>query len=322
MGGIRRWYIPALVVVAILLPLASGDRYFLTLLNLMLINAVLALGFYIIFGLTGIFSVAQAAFWGVGAYTAAILTVDHGVPVWASFLLAPTVAAAFGVLLGAPTLRLKTHYLTMATIGFAEVVRQILINWEPVTKGPSGIPGIPPPHLGSFRFNSPLRYYYLALLITALVVVVTLRLRSSRLGRGMESIRDDDLAAEAMGVNVTGLKILAFALSAAWAGLAGAMYSHFVRYISPDVFHLEAAVQVLAMVLIGGRVYVVGAVVGAVVVTLLPEALRTIKDWWAIVYALAILGFLALMPQGLTGLALQLRDRWLQPRRPPEGSAE
>jgi branched-chain amino acid transport system permease protein len=322
MGGIRRWYILALVAVAILLPLASGDRYFLTLLNLVLINAVLALGFYIIFGLTGIFSVAQAAFWGVGAYTAAILTVDHGFPVWASFLLAPIVAAAFGVLLGAPTLRLKTHYLTMATIGFAEVVRQILINWEPVTKGPSGISGIPSPHLGSFRFNSPLRYYYLALIITALVVVVILRLRSSRLGRGMESIRDDDLAAEAMGVNVTGLKILAFALSAACAGLAGAMYSHFVRYISPDVFHLEAAVQVLAMVLIGGRVYVVGAVVGAIVVTLLPEALRTIKDWWAIVYALAILGFLAFMPQGLTGFALQLRDRWLQPRRPPEGSAE
>ncbi len=318
----RRWYILAAAVGVVLLPFASGDRYFLTLLNLVLINAVLALGFYIIFGLTGIFSVAQAAFWGIGAYTAAIVTVDYGLPVWAAFLLAPTAAAAFGVLLGAPTLRLKSHYLTMATIGFAEVVRQILINWERVTKGPTGISGIPSPHVGSFVINTPFRFYYLGLIITVVVVVLIVRLRSSRLGRGMESIRDDDLAAEAMGVNVTGLKILAFVLSAACAGLAGAMYAHFVRYISPDVFHLEVAVQVLAMVLIGGRIYVVGAVVGAIVVTLLPEVLRSIQDWWAIVYALAILAFLAFLPQGLAGFALQIRDRWGPQGRPREGPAE
>jgi branched-chain amino acid transport system permease protein len=160
------------------------------------------------------------------------------------------------------------------------------------------------------------------LAITAVVVVLVLRLRSSRLGRGMESIRDDDLAAEAMGVNVTGLKILAFVLSAACAGLAGAMYAHFVRYISPDLFHLEVAVQVLAMVLIGGRVYVMGAVVGAIVITLLPEVLRGIQDWWAIAYALAILVFLALLPQGLTGFALQMRDRLLSRLRPEQGPAE
>lgn len=322
MRRMSRWYILALAVGVVLLPFASSDRYFLTLLNLVLINGVLALGFYIIFGLTGIFSVAQAAFWGIGAYTAAIVTVDYGLPVWAAFLLAPTVAAVFGVLLGVPTLRLKTHYLTMATIGFAEVVRQVLINWEPVTKGPTGISGIPSPHLGSFVINTPFRFYYLGLIITVVVVVLILRLRSSRLGRGMESIRDDDLAAEAMGVNVTGLKILAFVLSAACAGLAGAMYAHFVRYISPDVFHLEVAVQVLAMVLIGGRIYVVGAVVGAIVVTLLPEVLRSIQDWWAIVYALAILAFLAFLPQGLTGFALQMRDRWRPQGRPQEGPAE
>lgn len=318
----RRWYILALAVGVVLLPLASSDRYFLTLLNLVLINGVLALGFYIIFGLTGIFSVAQAAFWGIGAYTAAIVTVDYGLPVWTAFLLAPAVAAVFGVLLGLPTLRLKTHYLTMATIGFAEVVRQVLINWERVTKGPTGISGIPSPQVGTFVINTPFRFYYFALIITVLVVVLILRLRSSRLGRGMESIRDDDLAAEAMGVNVTGLKILAFVLSAACAGLAGAMYAHFVRYISPDVFHLEVAVQVLAMVLIGGRIYVVGAVVGAIVVTLLPEVLRSIQDWWAIVYALAILGFLAFLPQGLTGFALQMRDRWRPHARPQEGPTE
>lgn len=318
----RQWYVPVMAAGVVLLPFASGDRYFLTLLNLVLINAVLALGFYIIFGLTGIFSVAQAAFWGIGAYTAALLTVDYNLPVWAVFLLAPTVAGAFGLLLGAPTLRLKTHYLTMATIGFAEVVRQILINWEPVTKGPTGVSGIPSPRLGPLVINTPLRYYYLALAITVLVVVFVLRLRSSRLGRAMESIRDDDLAAEAMGVNVTGLKILAFVLSAACAGLAGAMYAHFVRYISPDVFHLEVAVQVLAMVLIGGRFYVVGAVVGAIVVTLLPEVLRSIQEWWAIVYALSILIFLALLPQGLVGFALQMRDRWQPRRRAHEGPAE
>jgi branched-chain amino acid transport system permease protein len=140
-------------------------------------------------------------------------------------------------------------------------------------------------------------------------VVFVLRLRSSRLGRGLEAIRDDPLAAEAMGVNVTGLKILAFALSAACAGLAGAMYAHFVRYISPDVYHLETAVLVLAMLLIGGRAYVAGAVVGAVVITLLPEALRGLQEWWAIVYALGIIAFLILLPEGLVGFFLRATGR-------------
>jgi len=310
---------PWLVLIgAAVLPLLTNDRYFQTILNMVLINAVLTLGFYVIFGMTGIFSVAQAAFWGVGAYTSAILTADLGLPVWAGFLFAPLIAVVAGMLLGAPTLRLKTHYLTMATIGFAEVARQLMINWDSLTHGPTGISGIPVPHIGSFAFDDPRSYYYLSLVLTVAVIVFVLQLRRSRLGRGMEAIRDDDLAAEAMGVNLPGLKILAFAISAACAGLAGAMYSHLVLYISPDLFHLEVAVQVLAMLLIGGRSSVAGAVVGAAVVTALPEVLRSIKDWWAIVYALAILAFLALLPEGLMGL---VRQQWAR-LFPPRGGAQ
>ena len=289
------------------------------ILNMILINGIMTLGLYVIFGLTGIFSVAQAAFWGIGAYTAALLSTRLGFPWWAGFVIAPLVAAFFGVLLGAPTLRLKSHYLTMATIGFAEVLNQVEINWGGLTNGSNGIRNIPAPDLGFIVLDTPRKYYYLGLVLLALVVVLTSRLRNSRLGRGLEAIRDDGLAADAMGVKLTYLKILAFAVSAAFAGLAGAMYAHLVGYISPDVFSLEVAVQILAMLLIGGRSSVTGAVLGAAVVTILPELLRGLQTWWAIIYGIVVLAILAFAPGGFVGLYKRLLKR-LRPSRPVEGS--
>jgi branched-chain amino acid transport system permease protein len=317
-------YVPlaALLVAAALLPFAFTSYYAQTILNLVLINAIITIGFYVIFGLTGVFSMAQVAFWGIGAYTSALVATKLGWPWWSGFILAPLVAAAFGILLGAPTLRLKTHYLTMATIAFAEVVRQLMVNWIGLTNGPSGVRDIPSPNIGSFRFDSPQKYYYMGLALLVLVVVLTQRLRYSRLGRGLGAIRDDDLAAESMGVNITWLKIVAFAISAAFAGLAGAMYAHLIGYISPDVFHLEVAVVILAMLLIGGRQYVAGAILGAAAITWLPEVLRVVQDWWPIIYGALVLIVLALLPGGFWGLFLQIKNRFLPGRTKEEGAAE
>lgn len=288
--------------VAALLPLAVSSDYVDLLLNQIGIHVMLAVGYYVIYGMTGILSLAQAAFWGIGAYAAAILSVDLHLPVWVGFVAGPAIAACFGVLLGLPTLKLKTHYLTLATIGFAQVVRQVLINWEHVTHGPNGIRGIPAPAVGGFAFDTAGSYYYLILALVLLVVVVVNRVDKSRLGRALAAVRDDEIAAAASGMNVTRLRLLAFALSAAIAGLAGAAYSHSVRYISPEVFQLQFDIVILAMLIIGGRELIYGGIIGAVLVTLLPEVLRPLKDWYLTIYGVMLLLILNYMPQGLLGM--------------------
>lgn len=318
----KRWLPWVGMATACALPFLFTSSYMHQILNMMLINGIITIGLYVIFGLTGIFSVAQAAFWGIGAYTAALLATRLGVPWYVCFLAAPIVAGLFGILLGAPTLRLKTHYLTMVTIAFAEVVRQVEVNWMGLTEGPNGIRNIPAPNLGFIVLNTPQKYFFLGLLMMGLVVLLANRLRSSRLGRAMEAVRDDELAAEAMGVKLVWVKILAFALSAAFAGLAGAMYAHLIGYISPDVFHLEVAVQVLAMLLIGGRMSPYGAVLGAAVITVLPELLRGLQDWWAIIYGLIVLAILAFAPRGFLGLLQQLGARLRAGRPAKSGVAE
>jgi branched-chain amino acid transport system permease protein len=294
-------FLPYLALAgAALLPLATGTAYGQVFLNVAVLNAIAVLGFYVIFGLTGIFSVAQGAFVGIGAYTSAILTVDFHWPVWAGVLAAPMVAALAGVLLGAPTLKLKTHYLTMATIGFAEVVRLVMTNWDQVTHGTSGIRGIPAP---AAAFEQPVPYYYLGLAVLLLTVLAVNRLRHSRLGRNLEAIRDDELAAETCGVNLTAYRIMAFAVAAALGGLSGGLYAHLLRYVSPDAFTLEQTIQILAMLMIGGRSSVGGAIAGAVALTYLPEALRSFKDWYMAIYGAGLLLILIFLPDGIAGLA-------------------
>lgn len=302
-----RWFPYLALAAALFLPLTAGSAYGQTLLTMALIYAILVLGFYVIFGLTGIFSVAQVAFWGIGAYTSAILSVDYHWPVWAAMAAAPVVAALFGVLLGLPTLKLKTHYLTMATIGFAEVVRLVLINWAKVTHGTSGIRDIPAPALGPLVLDRPWLFYYLCLAVLAVVVVGVMRLRASRLGRNLEAIRDDELAAQTCGVNVTSYKVMAFAISAFCGGLAGGLYAHLLRYISPDSFSLEHTIQILAMLMIGGRSSVAGAIAGAALLTYLPEWLRSFKEWYMAIYGAGLLSILIFLPDGLAGF---VRRAW------------
>lgn len=318
----NRWLPWVGLAAACALPFIFRSSYLQQILNMMLINGIITVGLYVIFGLTGILSMAQAAFWGIGAYTAALLATKVGIPWYLGFVAAPLFAGILGILLGAPALRLKTHYLTMATIAFAEVVRQIEVNWMSLTEGPNGIRNIPPPDLGFIVLNTPQKYFFLSLILLGLVVLLANRLRVSRLGRAMAAVRDDELAAEAMGVKLTWVKILAFALSAAFAGLAGAMYAHLVGYISPEVFHLEVAVQVLAMLLIGGRASAYGAVLGAAVITVLPELLRGLEDWWAIIYGLIVLAILAFAPKGFLGLMQQAAERIASARATKGGVAE
>ena len=312
--------VPPLVVLVLATgaPLFATTSHTQTLITLAVVYALNVLGMHVIFGLTGILSIAQAAFWGIGAYTAAILTVDVGAPFALGFVGAVVVTALAGVALGTPTLRLKTHYLVLATIAFAEVTRQVLTNWASVTRGPQGFPGIPRAEVLGLSFDTRIRNYYLGLALLTLVVLGLLALRRSRLGRAMEAVRDDALAAEAMGINVTHVRILAFSLSAALGGMAGSLYAHMRQFVSPDSFDLHAAVFFLLILLIGGRRSITGCVIGAFIVTFLPEWLRALQAWDMTIYGIGLLLILVFASEGIAGTASSLWRRYRSRERPPE----
>lgn len=269
------------------------------------INIILCLGFYVIFGLTGILSLAHAAFMAIGAYASGILSATHGWPIVASIFAGTIMAAASGALLGLPTLRLKSHYLVLVTIAFSEVVRQMLVNLDKLT---GGVQGLPVPFLSSFSMfgykidpsTQPV-FLLICLLSIATAIAGLDRLRRSRVGHSFEAVRDDELAASVIGINLTNTKILAFVISAALAGFGGALYAHFVGFVSPDHFTFDTTVLVLAMVVIGGKRSIWGVVVGAILLTALPEILRDFQDWYPTIYGILLLLTLWLAPNGLMG---------------------
>jgi branched-chain amino acid transport system permease protein len=306
------------------------STYATSLLMFAAVNVLLCLGFYVIFGLSGILSLAHAAFMAIGAYASGIASTRYGWPFPAAVLLAVLVAAGTGALLGIPTLRLKSHYLVLVTIAFSEVVRQLLINLDWLTGGVQGLNIVWDSRIDLFGvkidFANPRIYLLLCLVAIACAIAVLNRLRESRIGRSLEAIRDDELAARVVGVDVTYYKILAFVVSAALAGFAGSLYAYFVGFVSPDHFTFDTTILVLAMVVIGGKRSIIGVVVGALLLTALPEVLRGLKDWYPTFYGVLLLLVLWAAPSGIVGRIRELRAaRQHRPRleaKPQGGSSE
>ena len=281
----------------------SGNAYALRTCILALIYIVLALSLNFVVGFAGQLSMGHAAFYAVGAYTTAILTVDFKIPFWIALLMSGVVSAIFGFLIGVPTLRLKGDYLAITTIGFSEILRLVLINWTSFTKGPAGIPGIPSPTLFGINLGTNTGYYYILLVLALLTIFVSNRLLNSRLGRGLIAIRDDEIAAEAMGINPTFLKMLAFVLGAAIAGIVGGVFASFIHYVNPDNFTYAESVVILTMVVLGGVGSVPGIIVGATVLAVLPEALRGIATYRYAIYGILLILMMIVRPQGFISMA-------------------
>ncbi len=315
---IKRLLIPAVLVVAVLiLPRLVTSNYWMDLINLSISLAVACLGLNIVLGYAGQLSLAQAAFWGVGAYTSAILTTQLGLPVWAGMFAAFFVAALCGVLLGIPTLKLSGHYLAMATIGFGIILQLILVNAIWLTKGSDGITQIPSPWIGSFELKAPGDFNYIAAVSLILFTWGAIHLKDSRVGRAFMAIRENEMAAGTAGVDTTYYKIMAFALSAGYAGFGGWLFAHSCsHYISPDTFSFEQSVIMLVMAVLGGNGSAIGSIVGAVLLTLLPEMLRFLKESYMMFYAAGIVAIMIFMPSGIAGLvksmpvSLRLRAWW------------
>jgi branched-chain amino acid transport system permease protein len=291
----------ALLVVLACLPFLVNPFY-LGIVVLGVIYAVAVLGLYFVMGLSGQLSLAQGAFFGVGAYTAAILSSRFD---WSfAATMGTTVAAGVvvGVALGYTTLRLTGHYLALATIGFAVIANIVFLHWKPVTNGADGISGIKPPAIGAFILDQNFYYYYVVLAFLVVLALVGWRLGHSRVGLAFLAIREDQLAASTSGINILNFKVLAFTLSTVYGAVAGGLYAHgLTHYISPDNFVFELSVTMLVMLLLGGQATVPGAIIGAMLVTALPEALRFLDRYYLAVYGVAVVLLVIFLPQGLWG---------------------
>jgi branched-chain amino acid transport system permease protein len=294
--------------VVLALPFLVRDVYTMRLVNMIGINCLLALGLNLVIGVAGQLDAGQAGFFAIGAYTAAILGVTFGVPFWATVLVAAIAAGLMAFAIG-PVLRLRGVFLAVATLAFGEIVRIVISNWIPVTRGPNGIPGIAFPALGGFAFDTDHRYYYLVLAWVLVAYAVVARMADSRVGRAMKAVRDNQDAAEVMGVHALRYKMMAFVVAGAFAGIAGALLAHLQTYVSPENFTFLTSVDIIFMVVLGGLGSAPGSVVGAFVVTVAPEWLRFLKDYRIIVYALIILSVLLFAPGGLYGALDRLRRR-------------
>ena len=289
------WAGVVLVALALaLLPFvaALAGQAWVRILNFAMIYIMLALGLNIVVGFAGLLDLGYIAFYAVGAYMYALLASPHfdlHLPFWAIVPLGAGLACIFGVLLGAPTLKLRGDYLAIVTLGFGEIIRIFLNNLNTpvnVTNGPQGVNLIDPFRFGGFSFaqaesilgipfSGPQKYYYVLLLLTIAVIVVNIRLQNSRLGRAWEAIREDEVAAKAMGINTRNVKLLAFAMGASFGGIAGSIFSATQQFVSPESFGLFESIIVLSMVVLGGMGNIPGVILGAILLTLLPEVLRS-----------------------------------------------
>lgn len=291
------------ISLIILLPVISGNTYTMTVGIFSGINAMVAIGLCILMGYAGQVSLGQAGFYGIGAYISSILSAHAGLPIVISAICAMIVAAIAAMILAIPALRLKGHYLAVATLGFGEIIHIILNEWGP--GGPSGFGDIPHFGLLGYTIDSTTGYFYLIWGLVAAVMLFSINLINSGTGRALRAIHDSDLACNAMGLNVTALKIKVFILSAVYASLAGSLYAHYVTFISPSSFSLFYSILVLMMVIVGGITNLWGAVIGAVVITVLPELLRRFEELDVLVYGLILTLSLMFFRKGLVPILIE-----------------
>ncbi|WP_251071810.1 branched-chain amino acid ABC transporter permease [Streptomyces sp. ISL-43] len=289
---------PAGLACAVLAPFLIATPYALNVMTSAAIFVMLAVGLNIVVGYCGLLDLGYAAFFAVGAYTAGVLSTEFGLSLAATVPVVIAVTVLAGVLVGIPTLRLRSDYLAIVTLGFGEIIRIVANNLD-ITGGPSGIYGIPGLSLFGFSLEGPVSLYYLVVVIVALAVLLAGRLDRSRLGRAWRFIREDEDAAEAMGVHTYRVKLAAYIAGAVWGGLAGVLFAAQLSAVSPESFRFIQSALVLMAVVLGGMGSLRGVVIGAVCISLVPELLRGVADNRYFAFGLVLIAVMVLRPQGL-----------------------
>jgi branched-chain amino acid transport system permease protein len=276
----------------------AGGEYYLSLLVFVGINALITMGLSLLMGYAGQISLGHAAFFGIGAYSSGILTTKYLFHPATAFMIGIFLSALIAFLVGKPTLRLKGHYMAVATLGFGEILFIVFNELSFLTDGPSGLSGIPPLTI----FGQPLEgaaYLYLVWGFVILLLLFSLNVINSRVGRALRAVHGSELAATAMGVDASRFKVQVFVLSAIYASIAGSLYAHFISFISPSSFSVMFSILLLMMVVVGGAGTIWGAVLGTLILTLLPEYLRGLEDFEVLVYGAILMVVLLFMPEGI-----------------------
>jgi branched-chain amino acid transport system permease protein len=292
--------ITVFLLLVVIIPLFQND-YYRDVLTLTGMYAVLALGLNLVVGQAGLLNLGYVAFYAIGAYTYAILSTRFGLTFWPGLLVGAAASAVMSLIIGAITLRLRGDYFAIVTLGLGEITRIVLNNSDSLTGGPNGIARIGRPVLFGYTFSKPLDYYYLILVIAVLTVLAMRRLIASRIGRAWVAIKEDEIAAEAMGINTFKLKLLAFVLASAWAGLAGVFFAGKMAFVSPESFTFFESVLVLCMVVLGGMGSIPGIILGAFLLITLPEVFRDFQDYRMLGFGVALVVLMVFRPQGLLG---------------------
>ncbi len=286
---------------ALVFPWVVTNDYYLSILIMSGITAIGVTGLNLLLGFAGQISIGHAAFFGISAYTSAILTTSYSWPVAAGISAGILLTSLVAVLVGIPSLKLRGHYLAMATLGFGIIVYIFFNEMIALTGGPSGFVGIPRFNLLGYEFYSDLAYYYLVAGTLLVVLAVSINLINSRTGRALKAIHSSEQAAQVMGINVSGAKLFVFVLSAIFSGLAGGLYAHYLCFVAPSSFGFHFSLQLIVMTVLGGMSSVWGGVIGALFLTSMPEFLRMYEDLEIILYGLILILCMMFMPQGLVG---------------------
>jgi branched-chain amino acid transport system permease protein len=308
----HRTALAVVMTLIALLPLALTSNYQVSILAIAGIHVLLALGLNLVMGYTGQVSLGHAGFYGLGAYASGVLSTKYGVNPWLAFLAALALTGAVSAVIGAIALRLQGYFLSMATLGFGIILYILFVELDDLTGGQAGLVGIPELSLGSLRVANDISYYYLVWTLVGLMFLFALHLVDSRVGRSLRAIQGDETAASLVGINTWATKVMVFVIAAMMASAGGSLYAHYVTVLTPDSFGFFFSIEIVVMVIIGGSGSVWGALIGAVLLTLLPEYLRVMKDYDVLIYGAIVIAVVMFMPRGIAGaIEHRLRQRRL-----------
>ncbi len=303
-GFINPWLLFALGVILVRLTVANS--YYFTLFNIIGIHALLVVGLNLLLGYAGQISLGHAAFFGLGAYTSGILTATYGINPWLALPAGLLVAGAAAFLVGVPALKLRGYYLAMATLGFGIIVYIFFNQTQELTGGPSGLSGIPSLSLAGFPLDSPDRLFLLIWPVLGVILLLSANLVDSRLGRALRALHDGEPAAQSLGVDTARVKLLVFVWSALYASLAGSLYAHTLNFIAPTSFGFMFSIKLVTMVVVGGMASIWGSLLGAAVLTILPEFLVVFHDYEIIIFGGILMVVMIFLPRGLVRGILDL----------------
>jgi len=295
------WTVWLAVAIAYVVPLIPNIGYALQVLTNAWLMAMLAISLTLVAGTLGQVSLGHAALLLIGAYASSLLALDAGWPVWVTIPMAGILTALIGTALVAPAFRLRSHYVSIATLGIGEIVGLVILNWEGLTRGPMGVTNIPPLALGKLELDSPEAAYWVSLAVLVVLALLQSRLLRSHLGRTFRAIRDDDVAARAYGVSLNRYKGLAFAFAGFGAGISGAIAAHLYSYINNETFTSAVSITALTMVILGGMGNLLGGILGAVALTAIPELFRGTAEYRMLIYGVVLLLLIRFRPQGVLG---------------------